>query len=75
MNLSFVAPMIINGEFVAQLVKNDVDRMNEKWENALIVYVIGQNPSMVAITNYCKSQWAPKNDPKVLKHNEGLLCD
>lgn len=45
--------------------------MSEKWENALIVYVIGQNPSMMAITNYCKTQWAPKSEFKVFKHDEG----
>ncbi|XP_048501322.1 uncharacterized protein LOC125497704 [Beta vulgaris subsp. vulgaris] len=71
MNLSFIAPMVVNGESVAQLDKNDIENMSEQWGNALIVYVIGQSPSLMAITNYCKTQWAPKSEFKVFKHDEG----
>ncbi|XP_048489882.1 uncharacterized protein LOC125491854 [Beta vulgaris subsp. vulgaris] len=63
--------MVVNGELVAQLIKKKVDCMSEKWENALIIYVICQNPSLMAITKYCKTQWAPKCEFKVFKHDEG----
>ena len=56
MSLNFVAPMIAKVTSVAKLAKNDVDRMTEQWANALVVYVIGQNPSMMAITSFCKAQ-------------------
>ena len=55
MGLNFVAPMVVNDENVAKLDKNELERMNESWMNSLIVYVIGKNPSLMALTNYCKS--------------------
>ncbi|XP_048494359.1 uncharacterized protein LOC125494690 [Beta vulgaris subsp. vulgaris] len=73
MGLSYVTPVVVNGENVAKLDKKEVDRATEEWQNALIVYVIGQNPSLMAITNYCKSQWAPKVEPKIFKHDEGYF--
>ena len=72
--LNFVTPTVVSGENVAKLDKTDVDRETESWQNALIVYVIGQNPSLVAKTNYCKSQWDPKIEPKNFKHDEGYFC-
>lgn len=73
MSLNIVASMIVNGASLAKLAKNDVDRMTEQWANALVVYIIGQNPSMMAITNYCKAQWAPKTEPRIFKHEEGYF--
>lgn len=55
MGLNYVTPVVVNGENVAKLDKKEVDRATESWQNALIVYVIGQNPSLMAIINYCKS--------------------
>lgn len=65
MGLNLAAPMVVNGENVAKLDKNEVEKINESSVNSLIVYVIGQNPSLMAINNYCKSQWAPKSEPKI----------
>ena len=38
MGLNFVAPMVVNGENVAKLDKNELERMNESWMNSLIIY-------------------------------------
>ena len=73
MGLNFVTPTVVNGENVTKLDKDDVRRATEIWQNALIVYVIGQTLSLMAIINYCKSQWAPKIDPKIFKHDEGYF--
>lgn len=73
MGLNYVTPMVVNGETVGKLDKMEVDRATESWQNALIVYVIGQNPSIMAMINYCKAQWTPKVEPKIFKHDEGYF--
>lgn len=67
MGLNFVAPNVVNGKNVAKFDKSDVDRLSETWLNSLIVYVIGQNSCLMAISNCCKSQCAPVNEPKIFK--------
>lgn len=55
--LKFCGSEVVNGESIAKLdLKKYVDRKIENWTNALIVYVTGQNPNLMTITNYCKSQ-------------------
>lgn len=73
MGLNFVAPMIFYGESIAKLVKKDVNMMTESWQNALLVYVVRQNPNLITITNYHKSQWAPVDERKLFKHDEGYF--
>lgn len=73
MGLNFVAPSVVNGENVSKLDKIDVDRLTESYLNSLIVYVIGKNPSLMAISNYCKSQWAPVNEPKIYNYDDGYF--
>lgn len=35
--------------------------------------MIGENPNLMVITNYCKTQWAPKAEPKLFKHDDGYF--
>lgn len=36
-----MAPVLKEGKKVAQLQKDEVDAMNEKWLTSLVVYVVG----------------------------------
>ena len=47
--------------------------MNEKWENSIIMYVMGQNPTIFAMNAYIKGQWGLVNDPSLFKHDEGYF--
>ncbi|XP_048493457.1 uncharacterized protein LOC125494005 [Beta vulgaris subsp. vulgaris] len=73
MGLMFVAPTIVEGNPTAKLDKNEIDRMNTSWENAIIVYVVGQNPTMTAMLGFIKAQWGLKSEPGVYKHDEGYF--
>lgn len=42
MNLSYIPPEVINGQFVAKLDKSEIVIETEKWRRAMIVYVIGE---------------------------------
>ncbi|XP_048501546.1 uncharacterized protein LOC125497881 [Beta vulgaris subsp. vulgaris] len=47
--------------------------MSEGWLNAVVVYVVGQNPTLNAISQYVKSQWQTQEEPQVFKHDEGFF--
>nr|CCA65980.1 hypothetical protein [Beta vulgaris subsp. vulgaris] len=50
-----------------------VERMSECWLNAVVVYVVGQNPTLNAISQYVKSHWQSQDDPQIFKHDEGYF--
>ncbi|XP_048494454.1 uncharacterized protein LOC125494736 [Beta vulgaris subsp. vulgaris] len=47
--------------------------MSECWLNVVVVYVVGQNPTLNAITQYVKSQWQTQEETQVFKHDEGFF--
>ena len=49
MGLKFLAPTIVDGCPTAKLEQNEVEKMNEVWRNSLIVYIVGQNPTLTAV--------------------------
>ena len=74
MRLSFVAPSIIDGSITAKLDKREIERMNKQWENALVMDVVGQNPTITAMNAYVKAQWGVSCTPSALfKHEEGFF--
>lgn len=73
MGLIFVAPVILNGDFVAKLDKVDVVAQIKNWEYALVVYVVGQNPTLTSITQYVNVFWNLKDELAIFKHEEGFF--
>ncbi|XP_075083460.1 uncharacterized protein LOC142167200 [Nicotiana tabacum] len=73
MNLTFIAPQIRNGVKIVQLEKEEVDRETEKWRNAVIMYVIGETPTIGAVERFIASQWNFTAKPKIYLHNEGYF--
>ena len=57
MGLKFLAPVMVEGYPTAKLEQGEVEKMNEIWNNSLIVYTIGQNPTLTAVKTYLKAQW------------------
>ncbi|PHT42746.1 hypothetical protein CQW23_16771 [Capsicum baccatum] len=51
MNLSFVEPVIIEGERVAQIYSDEIAIEIPKWKKVVILYVVGDSSSMGAITS------------------------
>lgn len=73
MGLKFIAPVVMNGVPVAKLDKNEVSKLSEIWINSIIVYVIGQSPTITAMTAYIRSHWNVSIDPKIFKHEKGYF--
>lgn len=56
MSLKYVAPMIKEGEKIVQLRKEDVEKETEKWKTTVILYVVGDTPTIGALKRFIKAQ-------------------
>lgn len=71
-SLNFLTPILKNGEPIACLLKKDVDVEIEKWNRALILYVVGENPTISFLRTFMLKQ-CEIQDPKIYYHNEGYF--
>lgn len=53
--LSYIAPIIIEGEKVSQLQQEEVERETAHWKHALILYVLGNSPPIGAVQRFIAS--------------------
>lgn len=73
MELKYIAPITVEGEFVAQLQQEELDREIEKWKQALIMYVVGNSPTIAVVERFIASNWNYIAKSKVYYHNEGFF--
>lgn len=52
MPLKYVAPIIKDGKKVVQLTKADVELETKKWRNSIILYVVGESPTIVRLKRF-----------------------
>lgn len=72
-SLSFIAPTILEGTPVAMLDKVDMSKMAAIWDCALIMYVVGDKPSIGAVIRYIDKEWGHVGKPNVFLHDEGYF--
>lgn len=65
--------MIKNGEKVVELDNTEVDRETTKWKHAIVLYVVGDSPSIGALDRFIISQWNFVTKPKIYFHNDGYF--
>lgn len=73
MNLNFVAPIVKDGEKIIELSKEEVEQEIEKWKLALILYVMGADPTIVALEGFISTHWNFALKPKIFYHNDGYF--
>lgn len=73
MNLSYVTPVMKNGEKVIKLKKEEIDKATEEWKQALILYVVGNSPTIAATERYIAIHMNIVSKPKVYYHNDGYF--
>ncbi|XP_049399751.1 uncharacterized protein LOC125863797 [Solanum stenotomum] len=73
MSLSYVNPVMKNGEKVIELKKEEIDKAIEEWKHALILYVVGDSPTIAAVERYIALQVNTVSKPKVYCHNDGYF--
>ncbi|KAG5605985.1 hypothetical protein H5410_027477 [Solanum commersonii] len=73
MKLNYVTSTIRNGERIMELCKEDVELERLRWKHALMLYVVGADPTITAIGRYIAAQWNYIAKPKVFYHNDGYF--
>lgn len=57
MKLGFVSPVIQDGVPVVQLRKPEIEKLNGKWESAVVMYVVGDTLTITAVTKFLYKDW------------------
>ncbi|XP_019255064.1 PREDICTED: uncharacterized protein LOC109233643 [Nicotiana attenuata] len=70
MDLTYVPPVIQEGEVVVQILEEDIAEEKQKWNRALIMYVVGNTPTIGAVERFVAAQWGKVRKPKVLYHSD-----
>lgn len=55
-------------------INENVEAWNEKWRKVIILYIVGNTPSIGSIERFIASQWNFSAIRKVYYHNEGVFC-
>lgn len=55
------------------MVQEELDEVTEKWKLAIILYVVGETPTIGAIEWFIAAQWNFVAKPKVYFHNDGYF--
>lgn len=69
MRLAYIAPTLRNGSPVVD--RTAIDREADKCKTAVILYVIGDAPSLNYLTTYISKQWSVKEKPELFFHKKG----
>lgn len=72
-DLVFIPPTIQDGISKVQLQQEEMEHENEKWQKVVILYIIGDSPSIGALERFIASQWNFAAKPKIYYHNEGYF--
>lgn len=75
MKLQFIAPIIKDGVKTVQLDKVEVERETEKWKSAMILYVVGDSPTIGAVERFIVSQGNYATKSKIYYHNDGYFVE
>lgn len=73
MGLNYINPIMRNGEQVIELKKEEIEKSTEEWKQALILYVVGESPTIAAIERCIALQVNTVSKPKVYYHNDGYF--
>lgn len=75
-SLGYVAPILKQGKPTAQLCRDEIASETAKWKNAVILYVIGESPTLNYLRNFLQNQCEILGQMEVFYHNEGffLVC-
>ncbi|XP_019239744.1 PREDICTED: uncharacterized protein LOC109219729 [Nicotiana attenuata] len=70
MNLRYIPPSIQEGKTIVKLEQEDIEEESAKWRMAIILYVIGDSPSIGAVERFLITQWKFGEKPQVYYHND-----
>ncbi|KAG5567933.1 hypothetical protein H5410_065051 [Solanum commersonii] len=72
-NLTCIAPIIIDGEKVVEILAEDLAKDDVKWKPSVVVYVVGTAPSIGVMERFILGQGNFSSKPVVLYHADGYF--
>ncbi|KAH0652021.1 hypothetical protein KY290_032498 [Solanum tuberosum] len=73
MHLTYIAPIIVDGEKIVEILAEDVAEDDVKWKPSVVVNVVGTSPSIGAMERFILSQGNFSSKPVVLYHADGYF--
>lgn len=73
MHLSYIPPDFVNWVPTVQLDTEELAKNTEVWNNALIVYVIGETPPFSYMENYIGKYWNSAAKPELFLYDDGFF--
>lgn len=71
--LSFIAPVIKDGKKVIKLQPSELDKLNEHWQQSIVLYVVGYTPTIASLSKYVAANWSYVSMPKIFLHDDGYF--
>ncbi|XP_021837529.1 uncharacterized protein [Spinacia oleracea] len=71
--LGFINPLVKDGRKVAQLQQKELDSMADKWQAAIVMYVVGESPTIASVKRFMAAVWSNVTQPQVFYHDEGYF--
>ncbi|XP_056688098.1 uncharacterized protein [Spinacia oleracea] len=71
--LGFINPLVKDGRKVAQLQQKELDSMADKWQAAIVMYVVGESPTIPSVKRFMAAVWSNVTQPHVFYHDEGYF--
>lgn len=68
MHLTYISPEVVNGQYVINLDKTEVENETEKWRKSLIVNIIGDVPCYNQMHMYVSQTWNTVTEPELFLH-------
>ncbi|KAK4721594.1 hypothetical protein R3W88_011827 [Solanum pinnatisectum] len=73
MNLTYIALIIVEGEKVVEILAEDIVESGVKWRPSVVIYMVGETPSIEAMERFIVSQGNFSSKPVVLYHVDGYF--
>ncbi|CAK8535666.1 unnamed protein product [Lathyrus sativus] len=68
--MEYVAPKVINGVIEIDIEQEDIETELRFWDNALILYVVGDNLSLNTMKNFMRRMWNFIKIPDLYYHDD-----
>ncbi|CAK8576479.1 unnamed protein product [Lathyrus sativus] len=71
--MEYVAPKLVNGVIEIEIEQEDIEIEVQFWDNALVLYVVGEGLSMNTVKNFMQKMWNFLKIPDLYYHDEGYF--
>ncbi|XP_021860851.1 uncharacterized protein [Spinacia oleracea] len=72
-SVSFVTPVLQDGKKIAQLQEDEMTELTEKWKSSMVMYVVGDSPTIASVKRYMEGMWNSVTQPQVFFQDDGYF--